>query len=175
MFSSHSAARYDSAVTQDQTDSSARAFLAKEQRYAGWRFWVLWVLATNAGFWLGVAVEVSLVGRITNLAAVPLGGLAQAFVLNRHLPAPWAWALASAAGWWVGMLIAGPLLERWASQLSFWPYAMLFALIAGAIVGVSTLWALRRGGLPVGWWWVPISALAWGVQAPPAWCDRSCA
>ena len=64
------------------------------------------------------------------------------------------------------MLIAGPLLERWASQLSFWPYAILFALIAGAIVGVSTLWALRRGGLPVGWWWVPISALAWGVQAP---------
>ena len=131
-----------------------------------WRLWLRWVVATNIGFGLGVALEVAVLGRVTTLLAVPLGGIGQAMVLRRYLPTRWAWAVANAAGWWVGGVIATPMLSPVAQQLSFWPYAILFGLIAGAVVGVTTRWALHRGGLQVGWWWIPLSSVGWGVQAP---------
>ena len=156
-------------VSQAQGSNSTattRSFLSQEQLPVGWRFWLLWVLATNAGFFLGIAVELLLLGRITNAVAVPLAGVGQALVLNRHIPTRWTWAVASALGWWVGMLLAAEVLRPLAPQLSFWPHAMLFALVAGTVVGMSTLWVLRRAGLHVGWWWVPLSGVAWGVQFP---------
>ena len=150
------------------------AFLAHEKQKKGWRFWLLWVVATNIGFGIGVGLEWLILGRITNLVAVPLGGVGQVLVLNRHVPrhvlqhvpVGWMWAIASAVGWWLGMLPAGWLLTSFAPGLSFWPYAVAYAGIAGSIVGVTTRWVLRRAGLDAHWWWILVSAGGWAAQAP---------
>ena len=107
-----------------------------------------------------MGLELLLFGRIINIVAVPLGGIGQAYVLNQHALTRWEWAIASAVGWWLGMVPASWLLTTFAPNLSFWPYAIAFALIAGTVVGVTTLWVLRRTSLRIDWWWVPVSAVA---------------
>jgi hypothetical protein len=132
----------------------------------GWRFWVLWVVATNAGFWLGFGLEFHITGAITNVVAVPLSGVGQAIVLSRHKPIGWLWAVGSAVGWWLGMFISGGLLAEFLPDLPFWAYAVVFAGLAGIAVGATTLWVLRRAGLNADARWVAVTALAWAVQAP---------
>jgi len=77
-----------------------RNFLALEERLAGWRFWLLWVLATNAGFFPGLRIGNLLAARldagsgelsIEILRAVIIGtsfasliGLFQGLVIARH-------------------------------------------------------------------------------------------
>lgn len=153
-------------------------FLEHERQLAGWRFWLLWVLATNAGFFPGLALG----NLLATSAAEPLAsgivggsfgaavGIAQWLVLRRHLAPSQHWMSGTALGWSLGAALGALLLSRFAPGVP--PGGLIWTLsigfFAGALVGVPQQRLLRRFSPALSAWWVPISSLAWGVFFPGA-------
>ena len=151
-------------------------FLDLERERAGWRFWLLWVLATNAGFfpglalgnWLRASATEPLASAIVGGSFGALVGVAQWLVLRRHLAPSQHWAGATAIGWCVGASLAALLLIRLAPSVApgGFTWTLLVGFFAGAVVGVPQHRVLRRFSPALSAWWVPISSLAWGVFFP---------
>lgn len=140
---------------------------------------------TNVGFFLGLwlgGVVASFfepsINQLTNkiiqnsLGALIIGGLtglAQGPVLKRHgFSAVW-WTLATSLGWAAGIFLAGYLIFSLDSNIQtndFFRWIVPAAFIAGAVVGIPQWVVLRRGLPTVGWWWILVSALGWGIQFP---------
>lgn len=161
-------------------------FLRREQRTAGWRFLLLWIVATNLGFWPGVYIgtwvsrliplgmpvlfDLVLRGAVSGLFIGGAVGFMQSLILRRHIPEHGAWILATAVGWTCGVFLGGltalviyPDLEPFST-----PYLALVGLIAGGIVG-ALQWPVLQDHIPwVGWWWLLISAISWAISVPGA-------
>jgi catechol 2,3-dioxygenase-like lactoylglutathione lyase family enzyme len=153
-------------------------FLELERQRVGWRFWVLWVLATNAGFFPGLALG----NRLSASAAEPyasaivggsfgaLVGVAQWLVLRRHIAPSHHWVTGTAIGWCVGAGVGSLILTQLDPSLSpggvIWTICLGF--FAGAVVGIPQHRVLHRFGPALSRCWVPISSLAWGVFFPGA-------
>jgi hypothetical protein len=96
-------------------DDVIREFLRLERERAGWRFWLLWVAATNLGFFPGLALGQRLAaGMGEPLASGIVGGsfatlvgTAQWGVLRRHLPHCGYWMPSTTAGFATGATITG--------------------------------------------------------------------
>ena len=90
-------------------------FLAREQSDIGWRFWLLWVLATNVGFFPGLALGNQLSASVAEpVSSAVVGGMfaamvgvAQWAVLRRHLPSTHHWITATTIGWVLGAIPTG--------------------------------------------------------------------
>lgn len=158
-----------------------RDFLQAERALAGWRFVVLWVAATNLGFFPGLRIgelladhwlpdptsliDAALHDSLITLVYIALVSALQALVLARHSPAWRGWVMVSIPGFTIGIFVGVLILDGLASPLGFWPRTILLGGIAGAVAGVP-LWLVLRRHLTVGLWWVPLNALAWLVFFP---------
>ena len=141
-------------------------FLENERTHAGWRFWLLFVIMTNVGFFPDLALERALFCEVNVFIATTFSGIGQAWVLSRHFPERGQWAIASASGWLLGGLLSTRILAILVPEISFTLYLFVFPLIAGAVMGIP-LWLVLRRYLPqVGWWWVVVSAVGPAIQFP---------
>ena len=153
-------------------------FLRKEALMGGWRFWLLWVLATNLGFfsgrWLGQALATTFSepfasGVFAVSFALPVG-LLQWLVLRRHLPRSGSWVLTTSVGWGVGALVGAAVMLSAAPTAApgglFWIFALAF--ISGAAVGIAQMPLILRHLPELAPWWVIISVVAWDVFFPGA-------
>lgn len=152
------------------------SFLELERERAGWRFFALWVLATNLGFFPGLALG----NLLSASAAEPyrsaivgasfgtLVGMGQWWVLRRHVARCQHWVVATGAGWCIGGGLGALLLGRFAPGVAEGGVAwtLYIGFFAGAIVGVPQRQVLHRSRPWLSRWWVPISSLAWGVFFP---------
>ena len=155
-----------------------REFLGLEKERAGWRFWVLWVLATNAGFFPGLALGNRLSAATTEpLASAIVGGsfgalvgVGQWLVLRRHCAPSHHWVTSTALGWsfgaGLGAAVFGWLLPDVVPGGLTW--TIVIGFFAGAVVGVPQRQLLNRFGPELSAGWVPISSFAWGVFFPGA-------
>ena len=141
------------------------SFFTEERVHGGWRFWVIWVILTNIGFFAGLLVEMAL-GSISLILAVPLAAVFQAWAMNRHIVILIPWILVTAIGWWVGMAIMSLILYFVPNELH--PIARLMIVSAGAgfIVGIPQWRLLRNQVSQIGIWWIPLSAVSWALLVP---------
>jgi hypothetical protein len=152
------------------------AFLGLERERAGWRFWLLWVIATNVGFFPGLALGTQLsaaaneplASAIVGASFGALAGVAQWLVLRRHLVPSHHWTTATAFGWCVGAGLGALLLTRFAPDVvpGGVRWTLFVGFFAGAVIGVPQRRILRRFSPSLSAWWVPISSLAWGLFFP---------
>ncbi|MDX1413247.1 MAG: hypothetical protein R3293_03600 [Candidatus Promineifilaceae bacterium] len=154
------------------------SFLETEKTRAGWRFWIVWVVLTYIGFFVGLTVSELLSSRLgyrllsATISAVIIGfftGLTQSVALSRHKISRLGWIAATTIGWTAGIMMAGLII------FNIFPYVLvnnLFywilpsAFVAGFVVGIAQmfiLWPLWRGKSI---WWIPISTVGWGIQFP---------
>ena len=162
-----------------------KSFFELEKKQAGWRFWLLWVIMTNIGFFLGLWLGNIFVGLVESstsqladkliqntLGALIIGcltGLSQGLVLRRHGFSGVWWTVATSLGWAVGIFIAGFLIFTLDSRIQtndFFRWIVPAAFIAGAVVGIPQWVVLRRSLPSVEWWWLLVSAFGWGIQFP---------
>ena len=149
------------------------SFFTEERVHGGWRFWVLWVLLTNVGFFAGLVVEFSIFGTVTLVVAVPLAAIFQAWAMNRHIVIFIPWILVTAIGWWIGVAVSLLLLNFILPEPTFstqWMNEILpvifTAAVSGLIVGIPQWLALRNEVHKIGIWWILVSAIGWAVMAP---------
>jgi hypothetical protein len=143
-----------------------QTFFTEERIHSGWRFWLLWVLATNIGFFAGLSVEWIVFSNITLFLAVPIAAIFQAWVLNRHIVILIPWVLVTALGWWVGVISILIALSISQLELTGILRVMVIAAWAGFIVGLLQ-WYILRGEVPqIGLWWVLVSAIGWAILLP---------
>jgi hypothetical protein len=155
-----------------------KEFFEREQVNGGWRFWALWVVATNLGFFpglllgnqIGGAFEEPIRGAILACCFGFLSGATQWLVLRRHVAQSFEWVIATGVGWTVGagvaefvFLFLPPSLQH---KGIVW--VLVVGFFAGAIVGVLHTRLVRRIDPALARWWIPISALAWGLFFPGA-------
>jgi hypothetical protein len=153
-----------------------RRFLAAESEQAGWRFWLLWVLATNLAFFPGLALGQGLARQVaeplaSGLVGLSFGapvGLVQAWVLRRHFARSGSWAWASGAGWALGGLVGAVALLQLAPGIAPGSPGWIVSIggFGGAAVGLGQLPFVRRADPRIAPWWVLVSAVAWGVFLP---------
>lgn len=162
-----------------------RNFWRLEYESAGWRFWIAWVILTNIGFFGGLAIGRFFAGLFTTDAptsmdliseAVIIGaafatltGLLQGILLQRHDVPREPWTLATGFGWIAGTLIAGLILFQLNPQTDttdWFTWIIPVGFIAGAIVGIPQWLVLRSHLDTIGWWWIIVSAFAWGIFLP---------
>ena len=162
-----------------------REFWRKEREEAGWRFWAAWVILTNIGFFGGLyigrffaALLIPQTGAMMDRLgeAVIIGalfatliGLLQGILLQRHGVPREPWTLATGFGWIAGTLIAGFILfalDPQTSTTDIFGWVMPVGFIAGAVAGVPQWLVLRQNVPSIGWWWIPVSSLAWGIFLP---------
>jgi hypothetical protein len=144
-----------------------QSFFTEERVHGGWRFWVLWVVLTNVGFFVGILAEQLALGGITLAIAVPLAAFFQSWVLNRHIVIYIPWILVTAIGWWIGLLIA-PLVLNMINMPDMHPILryVIIGAVAGFVVGIPQWYILRGQVRKIGWWWVLVSAVGWASMAP---------
>ncbi len=143
-----------------------KQFLGNERLYAGWRFWLLFVITTNIGFFSGLGLEFVLFGEGNVYLATALSGIGQSWVLNRHFPERGQWAIATAIGWLLGGLLSTRILAVLIPDISIALNLFVFPLIAGAVMGLLQ-WRVLRQYLPqVGWWWILVGAVGTAIQFP---------
>jgi hypothetical protein len=141
-------------------------FLQNERVEAGWRFWLLFVMMTNVGFFLGLWLETVLFGEVNVYIGTAFSGIGQSWVLSRHFPERGQWALASAIGWFIGGMLSQHVLDLLIPDRSFTLNLFAFPIIAGGVMGFP-LWLVLRRYLPrVGWWWIVVSAIGPSIQFP---------
>lgn len=127
-----------------------------------WAFWIQWVLACTAGWFLGGALGAGLATLLQGLPAMgnTVGQLSVGFVmgamqwlvLRRRLTGAAWWILVTGLGWTLGWLLAATLLS---------PDLGLFAgLVLGLASGTAQWIVLQRWYHQPGWW-IPASAAAW--------------
>lgn len=142
----------------------------------GWAFWWRWVLATNLGWFPGIALGTWLTQPIAErapllAATVSAGvaaasfGAAQALVLRGLLASPAAWWWATTLGWPVGVGAATALLAAFGGVAHPILETMLVAFIAGGCVGLPQA-RLLQPVLRHALWWPGVSALGWGLLFP---------
>ena len=111
---------------------------AEPRRRPGWRFWLLWVLASAVGWAVGWAVVSAVFGTIVDWAvgwAVgramrgAVVGAAQWLVLRRQVRRAGWWILASTVGWTVGRAMG--LVVFGAS------FGVVEETVFGAVVGAA--------------------------------------
>lgn len=143
------------------------SFFKAEREQAGWRFLLFWVLMTNLGFFLGLAVEILILKQAVLYLAVPLAGLGQAYVVNRHISIYLPWAVGTAIFWIIGALIGSQIINAIMPGVGTFSIIrfVFIAAVAGALAGIPQ-WIFARDWLPIGVWWILLSALAWAVQFP---------
>ena len=162
-----------------------RTFFELEKQRARWRFWLFWVIMTNIGFFSGLWVGDIFAGLVepgigqlgdkliqNTLSGLIIGGLtglAQGLVLSRHgFNAGW-WTMATSLGWALGIFIAGYVIFNFDSSIQtndFLRWIVPAAFLSGAIVGIPQWWVLRRRLPTLGWWWILVSTIGWGIQFP---------
>ena len=152
-----------------------------------WRWWVLWVMATNIGWFGGLGLGIWLSGELRPavsaaldpkmtevvLATVPgvldgiFVGVCQWLVLRRKLSSMGGWIPATAIGWPVGAFVAA-----WAiftafpgTEIMSVRYIVGVAAAGGLMVGIPQQRVLA-GKVPGARWWVPISVVGWAIQFP---------
>lgn len=141
------------------------SFLTTEREQAGWRFLLLWILASNVGFFIGIGLEMLLFGRVTLYFAVPFAGIGQAYVVNRHISIYLPWAVGSAIFWLIGVAIGTQILnlmmtpDTLITQIVF---LAVVSLIGGLLAGIPQ-WLFMRDWLPIGIWWFLVSAIGHGL------------
>ena len=138
---------------------------------ARWRSWLLWLLASTAGWSVGGPMGVAL-GRSGDIIAagfvgVAVGGIVtgilQWLVLRRQIPRATWWVPASTlAVVAVGAVVFG--VGRVNADVGWIAGAGLF----GAVVGLLQWLVLRRQVARAGWW-VLASTLGWVVGGPLGW------
>lgn len=137
------------------------SFLITEREQAGWRFLLLWIIASNVGFFIGIGLEMLLFGRVNLYFAVPLAGVGQAYVINRHISIYLPWAVGSAIFWLIGIAIGIQIFklmmtpDTLITQIIF---LIAVSLIGGLFAGIPQ-WLFMRDWLPVGIGWFPVSAI----------------
>jgi hypothetical protein len=158
--------------------SGVGRFFAQEAERGGWRFFVLWLAATNLGFFPGMELGQALSAGVAEpLAsgivacgfALPVG-LLQAWVLQRHWTRVSSWVVATTLGWLLGATLGSALLRSLAPGASedsaLWIVGLGF--LSGGLVGLGQTPLVRRyrPELAAGWWL--ISAVSWAVLFPGA-------
>ncbi|MDE2994821.1 MAG: hypothetical protein OXU67_13170 [Chloroflexota bacterium] len=123
-------------------------------RGAGWRLWLLWVLASVVGGGVGgvvlgpvfSVVEPAFGLLVGGVAVGAIGGAAlgvlQWLVLRGRLVRAGWWIVASTVGWAVG--------------------GAAFGLVGGAVTGVLQWLVLRRRLARAGWW-IAASTVGWAI------------
>ncbi len=143
---------------------------------SGKRLWLLWVIATNLGWFPGIALgswlgshlpAESLSVLVSGLIAGAFVGAAQARVLPRAIAGILAWPVASSIGWALGVLAGRTIVEAGLPELAGIGRLALVALVGGAVVGVPQAFLMGRK-LPRAGWWIPASAIGWGTLLPGA-------
>ena len=143
---------------------------SNQQRAAGWRFFLWWML-TFLGFPLGGVLALLVVGSIDGAASAALAGAlagavigaAQWLVLRRYTGVGPAWVLATALGVAIGDGV-GALLTGAGTAIGD---LLITGLITGVAVGLLQ-WALLRERVRAAILWVPV-AVAWPVGWTVTW------
>lgn len=150
--------------------------LTVERSRVGWRFWLLWVLASTVGLFLGLvvgffgALKVSDFQRDLAWAAIAAGagagvGIMQWLVLRRQVSRVGWWALASLVG--LGVAAVGGVAVALAAgySMEWFPMAgwIVIAAVGGAMAGIMQWLILRRQVSRAGWW-VLASTVGWAVS-----------
>lgn len=152
--------------------------MAVERAHVGWGFWLRWLLATIAGWTVGLVILIllpktsvpTLVEGIFLMLAGTLTSVAQWLVLRRHIRQVGRWVPASVVGW-----IGGYALFLLLAMLGVWTgmstatagvvFKVSFGAIAGAGVGAATgflQWLILRRQIKHTGWWVMVNVAAWG-------------
>lgn len=143
------------------------SFFETERNAAGWRFLILWIVASAAGFLPGTALEILLFDNITLWFGVPLAAFGQGWVLNRHISVYLPWTLGTALIWIIAVALAsGGMSLMDMSAIAVWIRLATIAAIAGAAVGVLQWWLLQEWLPQIGIWWIVVSALSWASFMP---------
>ena len=162
-------------------------YWSEERVEVGWRFWIAWVVLTNIGFFGGLAIgrffarylvpdTTSMgdkIGEAVIIGAVfaTLVGLLQGILLQRHGVPRESWTLATGFGWIAGTLLAGLILfavDPETNTADWFGWIIPAGFIAGAVVGIPQWLVLRRYLDTIGWWWIIVSSIAWGIFLPGA-------
>ena len=153
----------------------------------GWKFWLWWVIATNAGWFPGIALgtlmgrgladkvtaevgpvfDGAIVATVTAGVASTLFGVMQSLVLRRHVPRTGGWVAATFLGWSVGIFVASVLAGTFIPEVQGFRLFVFMAFVAGAVVGWPQ-WMVIRSHFRRAGWWIPISAVGWAIQFPGA-------
>jgi hypothetical protein len=160
-------------------------FWRLEKEEAGWRFWLAWVILSSIGFFTGLAIGrffagllipnpagmSDKIGEAVIIGAVfaTLTGLLQGILLQRHGIPRESWTLATGFGWIAGTLLAGVILFTFDPEIDtadLVRWLMPAGFIAGAVVGIPQWLVMRRHVGTIGWWWILVSSIAWGVILP---------
>jgi hypothetical protein len=160
-------------------------FWRLEKEEAGWRFWLAWVVLTSIGFFIGLAVGRFFAGLlIPNPAAMSdkigeaviigavfatLIGLLQGILLQRHAIPRESWTLATGFGWIAGTLLVGLILFTFDPQIDtadLFRWVIPVGFVGGAVVGIPQWRVMRRHVDTIGWWWILVSSIAWGIILP---------
>ncbi len=118
-----------------------------------WAVWVQWVLATTAGWVLGLVLG----GELGVGAFI---GLTQWLVLRRYFANTGWWVLASGVGWLAGWAIVAPGLILPPDG------GLLASIIAGAIFGITmgvAQWMVLRRWVKLAGMWILISIPGWTI------------
>ena len=147
-----------------------KSFLKTEREQGGWRFLLLWLVATNIGFIVGISIEMMLYGQPNFYFALPFAAFGQGYILNRHISIYLPWAIGTALFWLIGASIGGQLFNSiiLADTLVLQVSRLLLTSMLGGLLAGIPQWFFMRDWLPqVGAWWLLVSALAWGLLIPP--------
>ena len=125
-----------------------------ERAQAGWGFWLWWVLASAVGFVVGLIVGLILSATSSSLVGFAVGlavfgasvGIAQWFVLRRHVSRAGWWVLASTVGYAVTAAGVLDALEAFGEAIlgggSSYEGLVLGLVLYGAITGGVLVWLL---------------------------------
>lgn len=144
----------------------------------GWRFWLLWVIATNIGFFSGLYLgnlfvqdtSRPLASSVFSGCFALLASFAQWLVLRRYIKRTLHWITSSVLGWVGGTFVLANCFVVLSFPISgsnpIWLISV--ALFAGAIIGLLQFRLLRKQINGLRWWWVPLSSFAWAIFFPGA-------
>jgi hypothetical protein len=137
------------------------AFFEAERTQAGWRFGFLWIVMTLIVFIPSVILEWFVFGMPNLYIAVPMAGIAQGWVLNRHISIYIPWAGSTAIAWWIGALATRALLGSLLPEANLLLELGIVTVTAGILAGILQ-WFFVREWLPsIGIWWIIIGAISW--------------
>lgn len=143
------------------------SFLETERVEAGWRFFLIWVLATNLSFFIGISIEVFLFGQATLYVAILLAAFAQAWSINRHISIYLPWAIGTIIFWYIGAMIASQILSMMqlgADMLLL--RLVIISAIGGLLAGIPQWFFMRDWLEKIGIWWIAVSGVAWAILIP---------
>jgi hypothetical protein len=149
----------------------------------GWRFWLLWMLATVVGAAVGLllslplnellvaalggdskpppwtATETALIILFKGAEGGMIGigmGLGQWWVFRKYLKETGWWVLATG----VALFLQGAFRWNLPYDTSAWQVGVDTMLSFGVLLGIAQ-WFVLRGRVPYAGWWIAISVAAW--------------